>query len=381
MRRYRPATSSTVLAADSVTRAGTDSTSHAAAAIAAFERFTRPGSASSTAIRSPRGVVTASAQVLQVGVGRARPQAAQDHCGHGVDHGAWQRGHSGTSTPRRPPVATQRTPDPSGRARSTAVHTRGSSAFATTVAVGAAVSAVDHRVTWADTSPPRSSWSRLRLSSTTTTADASSARISAGSASSSTSSTAGQVRGDVLASSALATPDMRLAPESFVTTRCPARRPAATKRVVVVLPLVPDTITTGRARVRRPISAGSSRSATRPGRVVPLPRRAALDIAAVTRPARTAALERGGNRQGLAHRPLQPAPVTSRAWPHAAERPLSTRSVIGVADTAPGSSRLVNRSAGNGPRPEQPAGADPTCRSRRARPSRTPPPTAEPAHR
>ena len=76
-----------------------------------------------------------------------------------------QAGQAAASSRQRWPVPTQHLAVPAGSAAHT---TRGSSTLATTVVAGSASSILRHARAWRRTSPMRSSWSRLRLSSTTT---------------------------------------------------------------------------------------------------------------------------------------------------------------------------------------------------------------------
>ena len=109
-----------------------------------------------------------------------------------------------------------------------------------------------HRVAMLRTSPNRSSWSRVRLPRTRSSVRA--GRPPSGTQRSSTSSTA--IEAARSRPSAAATPAGMLAPVWFETTGgASARRASASNRVVVVLPLVADTIAT-----RRPAATSASRS-------------------------------------------------------------------------------------------------------------------------
>ncbi len=154
-------------------------------------------------------------------------------------------------------------------AASCAPHTTsGSSALATTVVCGAADSARRQRAATMRTSLTRSSWSRDRLSSATTsgcTASATTPRYP-----SSTSSTAGTP--GTADARAVASPGGRLAPADDVATRGAPPSAAASRRVVVVLPLVPVTRATRRPAARMASRSGAMSSPTRPPMTDPPPR-------------------------------------------------------------------------------------------------------------
>ncbi len=163
-----------------------------------------------------------------------------------------QSGHPVASLRQRRPAPTHMT-----LAALPAAHaTRGSSELATTTAPVASRHAWRQRwATWR-TSLLRSSWSRLRLSNTST--DGRTCAATRPNHASSTSSTAGAPAGP--AANAAARPAGMLAPSRLVTTgrRPPsgAARPAARSLVVVVLPLVPETSTTWRPPANTPSSGG-----------------------------------------------------------------------------------------------------------------------------
>ena len=171
--------------------------------------------------------------------------------------------------------------------------TSGSSALATTVVSRAAESALRQRAATIRTSLTRSSWSRDRLSSATTSGCTASATVPR--YPSSTSSTAGTPGG--ADASAVANPGGRLAPADEVATRGAPPRAAASRRVVVVLPLVPVTRATRRPSARVPRRSGAMRSPTRPPMTDPPPRCSRRDAALTAVEARPARRARTGSER------------------------------------------------------------------------------------
>ncbi len=146
------------------------------------------------------------------------------------------------------------------------------------------------------TSPTRSSWSRLRFSSTTTSGWA--AAATAGKYPSSTSSTAYGASGCLL--SAVTCPSGMLAPLWLVATSPSAVTARLSIIVLVVLPLVPVTRATRLPVVRRRSACGSSFNATRPPIMPPAPSPIFWDSFELMLPKRTAAAVRKGRRAGEA---------------------------------------------------------------------------------
>src|ERR1700730_1481228 len=96
-----------------------------------------------------------------------------------------------------------------------------------------------------------------------------------------------------------ATPDARFAPVSLDRTATPdACRAATSRRVVVVLPLVPETTTASRPAASSPMTPGATARATRPPIVTPAPIPARRETRAGSRPAWTAGAGRAERRLG-----------------------------------------------------------------------------------
>ena len=184
----------------------------------------------------------------------------------------------------------QRNPAPTQVTRfaALAAHaTSGSSALATTTAPGGNCSqALRQRCATWRTSLLRSSWSRLKLSNTSTAGPTLAATF--GNHASSTSSTA--VAPGSPAARAAAKPAGRLAPSRFVTTgrRPPAPIAHASSLVVVVFPFVPETSATCLPAESRSRAAGSITRIAWPPTTEPEPRPVALERAPRPPPATTA---------------------------------------------------------------------------------------------
>src|SRR5439155_4314162 len=96
-----------------------------------------------------------------------------------------------------------------------------------------------------------------------------------------------------------ATPEARFAPVSLETTPAPeASRAATSRRVVVVLPLVPETTTAPRPAASSPMTPGATARATRPPIVTPAPIPARRETRPASRPARTARAVRAERGDG-----------------------------------------------------------------------------------
>jgi hypothetical protein len=160
--------------------------------------------------------------------------------------------------------------------------------LATTSVPGCRINAADSAAATPRTSLPRSSWSRLRLSTTITCGSTASA--TAATYSSSTSSTAKAASG--CAANAATTPSGIFAPMALWATGPTVRSNAASRWLVVVLPLVPDTSTLRRPHAKCRKTRGSRASATRPPMIAPAPRPSRRDSPAGHPPAPTASLVR-----------------------------------------------------------------------------------------
>ena len=132
---------------------------------------------------------------------------------------------------------------------------------------------------------PRSSWSRVRLSRIITAG--STARATAARCHSSTSSTAYRASGASV--NAATAPSAMFEPDALCATGPPVvRNPAASRWLVVVLPLVPDTSTTRRPAASPVRAPRSSHRVTRPPMIEPAPRPTRRDSRPAQRPVRTA---------------------------------------------------------------------------------------------
>ncbi len=172
----------------------------------------------------------------------------------------------------------------------TAHTTLGSDAFATTARSGWLAHRARQDSAMLRTSPKRSSWSRVRLPSTSSSARSGSRTF--GTQRSSTSSTATSASRS--RPSAAATPAGMLAPVWLLTVVCPQARSASLRsRVVVVFPLVAETIATRRAPVTSASRSGAMASMTRPLTWVPAPRPVTRDAHPAARPTVNAARARG----------------------------------------------------------------------------------------
>src|SRR5437868_12378007 len=96
-----------------------------------------------------------------------------------------------------------------------------------------------------------------------------------------------------------ATPEARFAPVSLDRTSTPeAWRAATSRRVVVVLPLVPETTTAPRPAASSPMTPGATARTTRPPIVTPAPIPARRETRPASRPARTARAVRAERGDG-----------------------------------------------------------------------------------
>ena len=183
-----------------------------------------------------------------------------------------------------------------------AAHTTcGSSALATAESPLVAAKTVRHFRATIATSPTRSSWSRVRLPSTSNgfSVCGSSPGRYVSSASSTASASAGTPTGG--RASAATMPAGMFAPDAFVTTGPAACNAAASSLVVVVLPFVADTKTTRRPSTSIRNAAGHTATTTRPPIATPSPRPSDFDSPPATRPRPTAVRSRKEprSRRGL----------------------------------------------------------------------------------
>ena len=119
------------------------------------------------------------------------------------------------------------------------------------------------------------------------------------------------------ASSVEAMPEARLAPERFHASRCRVPRMPAAMALVVVLPLVAETIAapSGRRAESASIAAGSIFQRSFPGSVVPPPRPAARDSRPTSRAAEVSSARRApiaAERTGNEHE--SPCAARMRLW-------------------------------------------------------------------
>ena len=249
--------------------------------MAALPRLNRPGSCRGTGIGGPSTgrTVPATWSTCQCGCGRARPQRHR-HRSSATSSASPQRGQPNVSADQLEPAPTQTV-----RAAAEAAQTTiGSSTLATTTVRGWRISAPDRAAATPRTSLPRSSWSRLRLSSTITCGSTASA--TAATCSSSTSRTARRAPADAV--SAATAPSGMLAPVALCATGpAPPSRPAS-RWLVVVLPLVPETSATLRPAASLRKASGSSASVTRPPMIAPPAQPSPRDRPPTAEPSRTA---------------------------------------------------------------------------------------------
>ena len=248
----------------------------------AFAAAERPGRARPSST-GPDSVSTTPSPRANAHGGRVRPHPSQRQPSGAKVSRAPHQGQADASSSHANPAATHTVGiSPAAKA------TRGSSALATTTRGRWAANAARQRSAVARTSCIRSSWSRDRLSSTTT----SGATISSahGTTASSTSRAASDASGE--RSRAPAIPLARFEPVWLVAVGARVASPSATRRVVVVLPLVPDTSTTRIGRASVAATRGAMRRATRPPMTVPSPRPAHWDTLDTARPATRAARTR-----------------------------------------------------------------------------------------
>ncbi len=283
----RPSTSATDSMACRATPSSTPRTAAATAAMAALARLHRPGKTSRTASARPSAVTSTSPRSTASGVGRRNPQVHDQSPSTAKTIRPVHAGQPTASWRHNCPAATHTT-----RARPWAPHTTsGSSALATTTGPVGEPSAVRQRAATIRTSLTLSSWSRDRLSRTTTSGCT--AAVTAPRYPSSTSSTAGAPGG--ADASAVASPGGRFAPADDVATRGHPPRAAASRRVVVVLPLVPVTRATRRPAARMPSRSGAISNPTRPPMTEPPPRCSRRDAALTAVDAWPARRARTGN--------------------------------------------------------------------------------------
>ena len=234
-------------------------------------------------MRSPSS--TSTSPSMRWGVsGWANPHDGHEKRSSVQSSNAAERGQVAASLRHGAPSAIQ-----VGSAGSAAHTTCGSDALAITRSFGRVVHTSRHCSAIARTSPNRSSWSRVRLPSTSSSASSGSTTF--GSQRSSTSMIAtGAARSRP---SAAAMPAGMFAPVWLVTTSVPAARSAsASRRVVVVLPFVADTSATRRAPTTSSSRSGRMASITRPLTCVPAPRPVTRDAQPAARPAVSASLAR-----------------------------------------------------------------------------------------
>ncbi|ALG08010.1 hypothetical protein AOZ06_14770 [Kibdelosporangium phytohabitans] len=160
----------------------------------------------------------------------------------------------------------------------------GSSQLATTAAPGLALTTWRRTRSTPRISPTRSSWPRLRLSSTITLGRVCAATCAR--CSSSTSSTPYGASGAPI--NALRCPSGMLAPVVLVATVLIDRSASVIINVLVVLPLVPVTSTTSRPRLSLASARWSSAVATRPPMMAPSPTPSRREDHAASLPSRIA---------------------------------------------------------------------------------------------
>ena len=230
--------------------------SAATAAISALAWLKRPGSASAIGVGAPVGpppAIGRSRHRLAASAGRrVRPAGSRTpvRSAHRAVVGEGDPARRTTGTrPHRGASPGRHRPSAPGRAAPAPHTTSGSSALATTVVCGAAASAARQRPATMRTSLVRSSWSRDRFSSTTRRRRRWRPAPGAGRSRRPRARPACAPRGR--RASAATCPGGMFEPVSLLTTASPSA-PSATvsRRVVVVLPLVPVTSATSRPAVR-----------------------------------------------------------------------------------------------------------------------------------
>ena len=224
------------------------------------------------------------------------PLRLAPHRGHNRASAAWGSVGEPTDGSSIPYVTTDAAPLCAWDGMS---ETSGSSALtASVVASGSVATASRHRPATKWTSPYRSSWSRKMLCSSSTRGWM--WRSAPGTVASSTSNRPMSPRGRACQSVAWATalnsPDSMFAPARLWIGRIPApRKMCDSNRVVVVLPLVPETtmLPLGSEPVTSRRACGARRGTTWPAMTVPPPRPRRRLSPAAARPAIKAALSRG----------------------------------------------------------------------------------------